>query len=101
MRNWLKDFIQGVLSSNATYSFGRFMSMVISAFVLGWDTAYIVIAYKWNHHLPVGVAPVDFLPSAGMLIAQGGFMTLFYSVTKYGDIKSGLTAQAPPAGPTK
>jgi len=86
MKNWLKDFLQKLLSSDPGYSFGRFMSLVISAFVLGWDTSYVIEAWRWNHHLPPGVSPVDFLPGAGTLLAQGGFMTLFYGVTKYGDL---------------
>jgi hypothetical protein len=94
MKTWLKEFIQGLLSNQPGYSFGRFMSLLISAFVLGWDTSYIMIAYQWNHHLPPGVAPVGFLPDGLTLSAQIAFMTAFYGVTKYGDIRNG-SPQAP------
>jgi len=86
MKTWLTEFVQSLLSNSPGISFGRFMSLVITAFVLGWDTSYVVLAWKWNHHLPPGVAPVDFLPSPGTLAAQGLFMTIFYGTTKYGDL---------------
>jgi hypothetical protein len=84
----VKQFIRDLLNPTGPVSFGRFMSLITTAFVLGWDSSYIVYAWHLNHHLPAGFAPVDVLPNAGTLLAQGGFMTLFYGVTKYGDIKN-------------
>lgn len=75
-----------------TISFGRFMSLLLSVFVLGWDTSYMVFAWRMNHHLPPGMAPFPLLPDAITLAAQGGFMTLFYGVTRTGDV---LTAKKP------
>lgn len=75
-------FFQQLLSADATYSFGRFMSLVITAFVLGWDTSYIVYAWHWNHHLSANLSPVPVLPEAGTLAAQGIFCLLFYGSTK-------------------
>lgn len=79
-------FVQQLLSNSGTYSFGRFMSLLTAVFVLGWDTASLVFAWQYNHHLGPGLTFVDLLPSPGTLVAQGAFMTLFYATTKYGDL---------------
>lgn len=71
------------------------MSLLLSVFVLGWDTGALVFAWHFNYHLPTGMGMVDLLPSSGTLLAQGGFCTLFYGVTKYGDVQQ--TAAANPA----
>lgn len=89
MINFLKELLTPKVD---TISFGRFMSLLITVFVLGWDTSYIVFAWHINHHLPTGFPPVDVLPSGATLLAQGGFCTLFYAATKTGDV---LTSQPP------
>lgn len=100
----ITQFICIVLTPKAdTPSFGRFMSLVITVFVLGWDTAYIMFAWRMNHHLPAGMQPLDLLPSGGTLAAQIAFMTAFYGVTRSGDVltsrKANGIAQPPPAAP--
>lgn len=83
----LAQFIREVLTPKPeTISFGRFMSLLITVSVLAWDTSYIVFAWRMNHHLPTGFPPLDLLPSAGTLLGQSGFMTLFYGVTRTGDV---------------
>lgn len=83
----LGQFLREVMTPKPdTISFGRFMSLLITIFVLGWDTSYIFFAWQMNHHLPAGFPPLDLLPSAGTLLSQGGFMTVFYGVTRTGDI---------------
>lgn len=83
----LGQFLREVLTPKSdTVSFGRFMSLVITTFVLGWDTSYIFYAWHMNHHLPAGFPPLDLLPSAATLLGQSGFMTVFYGVTRTGDI---------------
>ena len=90
------SFMQDLLSNSSNYSFGRFMSLVLSVFVLGWDTAALVFAWKINLlHLP-GVTFVSLLPDPFTLGAQGIFVLLFYGTTKTGDI---LGAKIPPASP--
>lgn len=81
------QFLKEVLTPKPdTVSFGRFMSLLISAFVLGWDTSYLVFAWSMNHHLAPGAVPLDLLPSSTTLLGQIAFMTAFYGVTRTGDV---------------
>lgn len=94
MMEKLQKFILSLLDPAGKVSFGRFMAMLITCFVLGWDTSYMVFAWKFNHHLPPGASVLSLFPDALTIGAQVGFMTVFYGVTKYGDITA---AKAPPA----
>lgn len=92
----LKNFLLSLLDPKGTISFGRFTSLLITAFVLGWDTSYMVFAWTFNRHLPAGLAVLPLFPDAITVGAQIGFMTVFYGVTKYGDVtlaKSGPGTQ--------
>jgi hypothetical protein len=89
--------IQGVLSNSPSYSFGRTMSLVTACFCIGWDTAALVFAWKYNmfllhNHLIPGSALLDLLPGPVALGAQIGFMGYFYTATKYGDLKMAATS---------
>jgi hypothetical protein len=85
MKAWIKD----LLSDGANASFGRVMSLLISVFVMGWDTSNLVFAWSMNSkHIP-GVTLISLLPDAGTLTAQGIFMMLFYSATKLSEAKAG------------
>jgi hypothetical protein len=90
------NFFQGVLSNSPSYSFGRFMSLVIACFCLGWDTSALIFAWKVNSfalhsHMIPGFNFLDLLPSGTALITQVGFMGAFYGATKYSDVKTGAT----------
>jgi hypothetical protein len=90
-----KRLIQSVLNPKAAYSFGRFMALWMTAFVIGWDTANLVFAWRMNHIIAaqrLATPLLSLLPDAGVMLAQGGFCTLFYGVTKYGDIRGADTA---------
>jgi hypothetical protein len=95
----LQKFIRALLDPRGVVSFGRFTALLITCFVLGWDTSYLVFAWMFNHHLPAGAAVLSLFPDVTTIGAQIGFMTVFYGVTKYGDItlaKSGSTPVQPP-----
>jgi hypothetical protein len=97
----LQKFILSLLDPKGVVSFGRFTALLITCFVLGWDTSYLVFAWKFNHHLPAGAAVLSLFPDATTIAAQIGFMTVFYGVTKYGDITlakadTETACQAPP-----
>lgn len=83
----LQKFIVALLDPRGVISFGRFTSLLITCFVLGWDTSYLVFAWKFDRHLPDGVGILSLFPDATTIAAQIGFMTVFYGVTKYGDLK--------------
>jgi hypothetical protein len=72
---WLASFYD----ESSPNSFSRLITTVIVAFVLGWDTAYM----RHEHKLVDSVT----------LLAQGGFMTLFYAARRiagaYTDTKLG------------
>jgi hypothetical protein len=80
MNTWFAKLFR----DDRSVSFGRFMSVVLTAFVLGWNTAHLVFAWRFNYHLAPGQAPFPLLPDASTLIAQGGFVTLFYGISKAG-----------------
>jgi hypothetical protein len=70
----MKQFLKDLFNPAGPVSFGRFMSLCISAFVLGWDTSFVV----HTHQLPPGTE----------LILQGGFMATFYGITKGVELKN-------------
>lgn len=80
--------ILDLLDPETKYSFGRWMSLICTAFVLLWDTTHVVFMCHFNYHLPPGVGVQPILPDATVLLAQGGFMTLFYGVTKLSDVST-------------
>ncbi len=82
----MKAFILSLLNPQGTVSFGRFMSFVITAFVLGWDTSIVV-----HSHV---------LPTVSDLGGQIAFMSAFYGITKYGDLKMNAISNPPPQPPT-
>lgn len=90
----LQRFILALLDPKGIVSFGRFSALLITCFVLGWDTSYLVFAWKFNHHLAAGGAVLSLFPDALTTAAQIGFMTVFYGVTKYGDIRATSEATA-------
>jgi hypothetical protein len=75
-------WLTSLLSAEGSVSFGRVLSLVLVAFVLGWDSAQGVFAWQFNHHLPPGFAPLPFTPTAAVIVAQTGFVTAFYVTTK-------------------
>ena len=94
----LQKFIVALLNPKGVISFGRFTSLLITMFVLGWDTSYLVFAWRFNRHLPAGAGILSLFPDVATVGAQIGLMTVFYGVTKYGDItlaRSGPGASAP------
>lgn len=70
----MKQFIKDLLNPSGPVSFGRFMALVMTAFVLGWDTALLV----HNHALPPGAE----------LLLQAAFAATFYSITKAVELKN-------------
>lgn len=70
----MKQFIKDLLNPNGLVSFGRFMAFIMTAFVLGWDTAILV----HNHTLVAG----------SELLLQAGFCVTFYGVTKAVELKN-------------
>jgi hypothetical protein len=87
------EFLTSALSESSQtgrgcVSAGRVFTLLILIFVLGWDSSYVVEAWRWNHALlalrsaPAGLAPVPLLPDGATLLAQIGFMTVFYTVNK-------------------
>jgi hypothetical protein len=105
----LGEFITGALSESSQtgrgcVSAGRVFTLLILIFVLGWDTSYVVEAWRWNHALlalrsaPAGLAPVPLLPDAATLLAQIGFMTVFYTVNKTAGAYSDVRVEPRPEG---
>lgn len=92
----LQKFILALLNPNGVVSFGRFTALLITVFVLGWDTSYLVFAWKINRSLPNGALMLSLFPDAVTIGAQIGLMTVFYGITKYGDISAGKANPAPP-----
>jgi hypothetical protein len=80
------SFIRELLDPTKNLSFGRFMALVITAFVLGWDTSHLVFAWRFNLHLSPGMQPLSLFADPLIYAAQGAFCALFYSVTKTGDV---------------
>ncbi len=70
----MKQFIKDLLNPAGPVSFGRFMAMVMTSFVLGWDTSFTV----HSHTLPAGAE----------LILQAGFCATFYGITKAVELKN-------------
>jgi hypothetical protein len=100
----VRKFLRECLSEDDDKgSIGRLLTVLIVVFVLGWDTSNIVFAWRFNMaHFQGPILPL--LPDAGTLIAQGGFMVLFYTVNKaagtYQNIKvPSLVTPAAPAAP--
>lgn len=79
-------FFREILDPTKSLSFGRFMAMVMTAFVLGWDTANLVFAWRFNMHLPAGMAPLPLFADPLVYAAQVAFAGFFYTVTKTGDV---------------
>ena len=77
-------FIQELLSNSPVYSFGRFMALVMTVFVLGWITGNFVFCWRWNM-LHATQTPMSLFPDPLLLGALGTFALLFYGTTKIGD----------------
>jgi len=82
------QFILTALEPETNISFGRTISLLVTLFVLGWDTAHLIFAWHFNYHLLPGAGVISILPDAGVLAAQAGFMTVFYGVAKYGEARA-------------
>ena len=81
----ISDFVTKCLSSSGDISFGRTASALTLMFCLGWDSAFVWFSMK---HLDLAHMTIhDVLPSAGALIAQAGFCTIFYGVNKASALK--------------
>lgn len=76
----LGKFFAAVLSGSDEQSFGRFASLLTLVFCLGWDTAYLVFVMR--HFKEFHFTPGDLLAFGGVLMAEGGFCSLFYGVNK-------------------
>lgn len=57
-----------LFDEKSSNSFSRFITLVIVAFVLGWDCCYL----KWSHKL------ID----VETMVGQVGFMTAFYFIRR-------------------
>jgi hypothetical protein len=68
--SWVKQ----MFSEGSEVSFARVATAVLIAFVLGWDTAFVV--YQLRH----GGIPI--LPDGAVLAAQVAFMGAFYFYNK-------------------
>lgn len=84
--NTVSKWLTALLNPTDSVSFGRVMSLILVAFTLGFDTAMLVFAWKFNSHLPAGAKSLPFLPDAATIAAQTGFVTAFYGATKLGEI---------------
>jgi len=70
LRTWLLK----LFSDDGAVSFSRVATAVITAFVLGWDTSYVIEAWK-IHKLGVDIR---LLPDAAVFAAQAGFISALY-----------------------
>lgn len=70
----VREWLLKLFTSNTGISFSRVASAIITAFVLGWDTSYVVVAFE----LRKSGVDVPLLPPAQVFLAQTGFMTAFY-----------------------
>jgi hypothetical protein len=94
----MRKFFADLMNPTATgVSFGRVMACWALSNVLSWDTANLVFAWQFNHHLPPGLAPLALLPDVATMAGQVAFVTAFYAITKYGDIKNGSGTGTPGA----
>lgn len=87
----MKNFIVQMFSESGSVSFARVISLVIVAFVLGWDTSYV------HHQIAWKLAPV--LPDASVLLGQVTFMTVFYGMNKAAGAYAG-PSKSDPAAPS-
>lgn len=87
MKDKLQKFIVSLLDPNGQISFGRTMAFMSLVAALSWDTANLVFAWKYNHHIPPGMAAWPLLPDTTTMIGQAGFCSTFYGITKIGDLK--------------
>ena len=81
MRAWLLK----LFSDDGAVSFSRVATAVIAAFVLGWDTSYVVEAWKL-HKLGVDIR---LLPDASVFAAQTGFIMALYGANKAAKARGG------------
>jgi len=73
------QFLKDLLNPSGPISFGRFMALIMTFFVLGWDTSF-----TWHSHL---------LPPGSELLLQAGFCATFYGITKAVELKNPPPAQ--------
>jgi hypothetical protein len=70
--------------ADGTASLARVVTGLVAAFVLGWDTAYIVLAWTWNtRHLASGQTPLPLLPDSIVLAGQAAFITVMYGTNRF------------------
>jgi hypothetical protein len=86
-RSWLTK----LFSDDGAVSFSRVATAVIAAFVLGWDTSYVVEAWKLHK---LGVV-IPLLPEAAVFAAQTGFVSALYVGNK---VSGALGGGTPPSG---
>lgn len=81
MKTWLRK----LFSDDGAVSFSRVATAIITAFVLGWDTSYVVEAWKL-HKLGVDI---HLIPDAAVFAAQAGFISALYVGNKVSGAISG------------
>lgn len=88
-REMIKDFLmESSQVGRGCASISRLLTLIIVIFVLGWDSCYVLFAWKWNHALlaagtlPPGLTVLPFVPDGATMLAQAAFMTTFYAVNK-------------------
>lgn len=87
------EVIIKALGDTGEISFGRFASFITLIFCLGWDSSFICFSMRHLDftHMSIG----DILPSGTALLAQAGFCTVFFGLTKAKDV---LTQNNPENG---
>lgn len=70
-----------LFDENSTNSFSRFITFVIVAFILGWDTSFV-------HHS-------HSLPDVATMAGQGVFMAVFYGIRRAAGTVTDVNAPKP------
>lgn len=70
----VREWLIKLFSDSGDVSFSRVASAIITAFVLGWDTSYVVEAWKLRH---AGV-DIHLLPEAAVFAAQATLISALY-----------------------
>lgn len=81
----IREWLTKLFSDSGTVSFSRVATAVITSFVLGWDTSYVIEAWKIHK---MGVE-IGLLPGAAVFAAQAGFISALYVGNKVSGAISG------------